>query len=773
MPGPKEARQSLSNTKDKVQLSEVLYILKEKRNYVFAVTVLTVIGSIISHLLFIPAYTAPTRLEVLSRRDNVYSRLGLSDQLGMGGYSDDSQEIQRHMSRLKSGSFYISVAEELVKRPEFPTLDFTQASDLSVFHSKFWAIRFRNRMNFDPVVDEKMQIAHPANLTRENIEFLASLLQDATSVATDGTQWITLSVRSYDPKTAIYLANLEAELYVKSVQEQELNNLNDLLKFISQRLEESNLQLRKEEKELVEFKKLNKIFVTAESEKTASDQSRKLESDLSTARLKIQENENLIRLYQQKLTETTNSILSGRSPDSINRRDPTLLSRQLDGLRRQKYLLVSEGTPENDARIIEVNTAIRKIASLLKAQLQKGGMPDSDEIPVSSSVLRSKISDLKNSNKLMRTQLEALEQAKTHLQKAASEIPRLEQELFARTESIKLNYELYSSFRKKLQEIEIQKLTVRPSVRIDGLTLAAPREVRLSLVVRLPFAILVGIFLGMILVMFLELTTTTVRHASELEEFDLTLLGNVPHVDSKLGAFKTDEINPDLLVCESRPNSAEAMAYKYLREQLKVSPNSQGEPIRTITVSGTDKHEGKTLFASNLAVSLAKMDVRVLLLDCDLRAPAVHKYFGLQNLDGLSTLLVNKGSDYQEFLFRGRIKNLDVITAGPFRPNPTELIGGDRFKALLNELQDHYDYIVLDAPPSVYVADAPIMAGVTDAVVLVARYRVTQRSSLLMAHRKIFQISHRRAFGVLNDVPKVAHEFTPYVVTLNEFRKLK
>ncbi|MBI2711875.1 MAG: polysaccharide biosynthesis tyrosine autokinase [Bdellovibrio sp.] len=772
MAGPKESRQPLSNAKDRIQLSEVLYVLKEKRKYVIFVTVLTLIGSIISHLLFIPGYSAPTRLEVLSKRDNVFSRLGMGE-MGMGGYYDESQEVARHLSRLKAGSFYIMVAEALVKLPEFSTLDFTQPSDLSIFRSKFWSIRFRNRFSTEPVVDEKISITPPAKVTRENIEFLASLLQEATTVTPEGSQWITLSVRSYDPRTAIFLANLEGQVYVKSVLNQELNDLNELHKFISIRLEESNAQLRKEEQELVEFKKQNRILGPNDSEKTASIRSSTIENQISTARLKIHENESLIRLYQKKLTENTSSILRGKAPDRVNQKDPRILSRQLDNLRRQKYLMVSEGLPESDSRVAEVNSAIRTIASQLRRLLQSGKMPDSDELPVSSALINGKISDLKNMNKELNTQLEALEESKAQFLKSASKIPKIEQELYSRSESLKLNYELYSSFKKKLQDIEIQKLTVKPSIRVDGLTLAAPREVRLSLIFRLPFAILVGIFLGVVLVMVIELTNTTVRHASELEEFDLTLLGNVPHVESKLGEFKHDEINPDLLVCESRPNSPEAMAYKYLREQLKVSLNSMGNPVRTITVSGTDKHEGKSLFASNLAVSLAKMDVRVLLLDCDIRAPAVHKYFGLTNDEGLSTLLTNKDSDYLEFLFRGRIKNLDVITAGPLKPNPTELVGSERFKTLLKTLNEHYDYIVLDAPPSVYVADAPVIAGVTDAVVLVARYRITKRSSLLLAHRKVFQISHRRCFGVLNDVPKTAHEFTPYVVTLNEFRKNK
>lgn len=767
----KEPRESLTGTKERIQLSEILYLLKEKRNHVILVVICTMIGAIFSHLLFIPGYSAPARIEVLSRKDNILSRIATGGDLG-GGYVDESQEIQRHISHLKSGSFYLHVAEQLVKRPEFTTLDFTQPSDLSIFREKFWAIRFRNRFTVEAVVDEKIVIPQTA-LTRENIEFLASLLQEATTVATDGSQWITLSVRSYDPRTAIFLANLEAELYVKSILDQELNNLNELHKFISVRLEESTQQLRKEEQEMVNFKKVNKILTPESNGKGYADQSRKLESELSAAKLKMQENENLIRLYQSKLAENTSSILNDRASDPVNPRDPRILSRQLDNLRRQKYLFTAEGVAESDPRVVEINTAIRNIVGQLRYQLKKGKTPETDELPINSSILHGKIAELKNANKVIATQVSALEDAKNDFLKSISNIPRLEQELFTRTESLKLNYELYSSFRKKLQEIEIQRLTVKPPIRVDGLTVAAPREVRMSLVVRLPFALLVGLFLGGILVLLTELTNTTIRHASDLEAFDLTILGNVPHVDSKLGVFKSDEINPDLLVCESRPNSPEAMAYKYLREQLKVSLNAQGELVRSITISGTDKHEGKSLFAANLAVSLSKMETRVLLLDCDIRAPSVHKYFGIQNVDGLSTLLVQKDSDYQEFLFRGRIKNLDIITAGPTKPNPTELVGSDRFKALMKELRERYEYIVLDAPPSVYVADAPVIAGVTDAVVLVARYRVTQRSSLLLAHRKVFQISHRRCFGVLNDVPKVAHEFTPYVVTLNEFRKQK
>lgn len=275
-----------------------------------------------------------------------------------------------------------------------------------------------------------------------------------------------------------------------------------------------------------------------------------------------------------------------------------------------------------------------------------------------------------------------------------------------------------------------------------------------------------GLFLGSVGVILLEFTNTSIKHGSDIEACDLTILGNIPHVESKIGAYiKPGEVNSDLLVCDTRPNSVEAMAFKYVREQIRVQTNSQGKPVKSVTITSADKSNGKSFMASNLSVSLARLDKKIALLDCDFRIPAVHKYFNLPVKEGLTTILGRPDLAYEDLISKTRIKNLDILPAGLAHPSPTELISGDKFKTLLSKLSEVYDYIIIDAPPAVYVADAPVLASMSDLVIIIATYRRTTRGQLLMAHRKIFQISHKRAYAILNKVPVIAHEYQPYVVT--------
>src|SRR5699024_5261211 len=142
-----------------------------------------------------------------------------------------------------------------------------------------------------------------------------------------------------------------------------------------------------------------------------------------------------------------------------------------------------------------------------------------------------------------------------------------------------------------------------------------------------------------------------------------------------------------------------------------------------VTSSGPE--EGKSMTTANLAVVYAQQGKKTLLIDADLRKPTVHYTFRLDNLQGLSSILVGETS-WENAINTSDVKNLDVISCGPIPPNPSELLGSRRMRALLQEANKLYDIVIFDAPPVLAVTDAQILANVVDGSLLVIRSNQTE-----------------------------------------------
>ncbi len=156
-----------------------------------------------------------------------------------------------------------------------------------------------------------------------------------------------------------------------------------------------------------------------------------------------------------------------------------------------------------------------------------------------------------------------------------------------------------------------------------------------------------------------------------------------------------------------------------------------GTETKVIALTSCFAHEGKTTVSLELARTLAESDRHVLYIDADLRKSiTVSRYTNQTGIAGLSQLLSGQAT-LGETLYRTQISGLDVIFAGPFPPNPTELVGSEAFRQLIEAVRPHYDYVIIDSPPLGLVVDAAVIAGACDGAILVVhqgkiKYRVAQ-----------------------------------------------
>jgi len=155
--------------------------------------------------------------------------------------------------------------------------------------------------------------------------------------------------------------------------------------------------------------------------------------------------------------------------------------------------------------------------------------------------------------------------------------------------------------------------------------------------------------------------------------------------------------------------------------------------LKTLICTSSIPEEGKTTTISNLAVTLAQQGQKVLLVDADLRKPTVHQVMGVDNRNGLTNLLTKKVKADLAILQPMENISLYVLPSGPIPPNPAEILGSKMMEGLIDELAVEYDMILFDTPPVLAVADAQILSGLCDGVILVVRSHQTEKKNLVRA----------------------------------------
>ncbi len=174
-------------------------------------------------------------------------------------------------------------------------------------------------------------------------------------------------------------------------------------------------------------------------------------------------------------------------------------------------------------------------------------------------------------------------------------------------------------------------------------------------------------------------------------------------------------------------------------------------------VTSAGPGEGKSTTIANLAVTYAQMDRSVVLVDADMRKPTEHHTFGVSNRFGLSSVLSQQAS-LEDVIQKTNVPNLSVITAGPIPPNPAEMVASRRMTALIGELRNRYDVVLIDTPPLLAVTDAQIVATKSDGVLLVIDYGKVKRDIAIKAKANLDKVGARVLGVVMNNVKRKSSE---------------
>lgn len=210
-----------------------------------------------------------------------------------------------------------------------------------------------------------------------------------------------------------------------------------------------------------------------------------------------------------------------------------------------------------------------------------------------------------------------------------------------------------------------------------------------------------------------------------------------------------DQLTTPDLVTLTQPRSAAAEAYRTLRTSLEFS--SLDRPLRTLVVTSSSPDEGKSTTVANLALALAQAGRRTVVVDADLRRPSLHSLFGLPNVAGLTSMMLDEAAAQPPYQ-AGPVAGLRVLTSGPLPPNPAELLASRRFDEILARLIQDADIVLFDAPPLMAVSDAAVLAARVDGVILVVQAEKTKREAVQRAKKMLERVNAHLVGAVLTEV---------------------
>jgi capsular exopolysaccharide synthesis family protein len=543
-----------------------------------------------------------------------------------------------------------------------------------------------------------------------------------------GTRLIEIGYASDDPVFAAKAANAFVDQYIDLTLESRVSYSKEALAYLNTQLEEQRQRVSESEWALQQYKEDNDAIGVDDQQNIVVQRLAALNAQYTQARADRIDKETLFTT----LTSLENRDALDAFPAVMNNGLVQQLRADLGTLRQERSQLAAryrEGAPQ----IENINTRIQEAERKLQAEV--GTVVDSIRNDLAAArareeSLRQELDRQKGD--ALRLNRKGVEYAA--LRDEAASTRQLYETLLQRSSETGVSGQFRGSNVRIIDRAEVPRSPYKPDLRRD-----------------LRNAFLTGCLIAIIVAFGFEYLDSRIRTPDEIKShLGLPFLGLVPAVSLK-------DTNGDTpLLTSAEVPGAFGEAIRAVRTAVMFSSAVEG--ARSIVVTSTGPGEGKTLVAANLALALAQADQRTLLIDADMRRPRVHEVYPVDQEPGLSNVLVG-GTDVTAAISKTLTPNLNVLAAGHLPPNPAELLGSPKYRALIEELRRDFDWIIVDAPPVMAVTDAAVVANGATGVVFVVGAEMTSRRNALAAVERLNAAQAHFIGGVLNRADVQRHSY--------------
>lgn len=331
---------------------------------------------------------------------------------------------------------------------------------------------------------------------------------------------------------------------------------------------------------------------------------------------------------------------------------------------------------------------------------------------------------------------QALQEARENYEAALAASPQVETVVIAAREALDVRDRTYASLLTQYEEARLEETLRANAISVVEEANAPNRPSKPRHLVNLALGFAIGLVGGVALALLAENLDTTLYTAEQIENAtQMETVGQIPAAKEDLAIARL-----------GAGHYPQLESFRRLRTNILASG---GDGSQVALLTSAKRGEGKSTVAANLAVTIAQSGREVVVVDCDLRLPTVHKLFDLPNKRGLTNVLAGE-VQVDEAIQYSAFPRVQVVTSGPLPPNPTELLGSQRMLDLIEQLKRQFDFIILDTPALLSVADAAVLAPAVDNVILVVAQSQTRRGDVQTVRRQLSNVRVKSMEVVVN-----------------------
>lgn len=561
----------------------------------------------------------------------------------------------------------------------------------------------------------------PTNSSQNDRKSMEEIfLENLTVKPINNSQLLTISYDSSSPKLAADISNSIAKTFVRQNLERRFDTASSYKSYVTDNIEVTRKSLEGAESRLNDYAKSHSIVQVADGESASAHTLKRQAEELVIAEKERIEAEATYEIYKNDPSSDSTSIIN----------NPYILSLKKASARLQTKYQAFRNKRSRSAR------NLKKEIESLQDQIST----EAESIKLS---FKSKFLESQQKEKMLKLQMGKLKNIALSQQSKNTRYNRLRRE-------VEINQLAYNKQLEQLMAINVASNVGTNNISIIDRANPPTKKFKPSLKTNLLFGLLLGSLLGMGIAFLREFIDDTIKDNQLLEK-----ISGLP-VLSQLPELKTKSPKEVALQVAIKPRSILSEAIRSLRTSLRFSTRN-GAP-QSIFITSSAPGEGKTSVAINLSIAYAQAGSKVLLIDGDLRNPSIHKLLEISNKEGLTNYLATSQAMDSNISHTCMIKNLKVIPSGPIPPDPVELLSGNKMSELLNISSNNYDYIIIDGPPILGLADALILAHLSDATIVAVEAGKTRKTVLLDSLKRLERANANLIGSVLT---RISREVNP------------
>jgi len=696
-----------------VNLREYWQVVVKHKWTVITFLLMVMAVGVVATFLTTPIYRASTVLQIERESTKVmeFEEIKANDSRGADFY-------QTQYELLKSRSLAERVVEQLglVRQPN-PTA----RKDKSLIE---WFFELLDGSQSQATVSSLAM--KEVSLDEIRISQARALLSGLVVEPVRNSRLVRVSFDSPDPQKAALVANAIAQNFINLNMERKFEATSYAKSFLEDRISQVKERLEQTEKAMLEYARDNGI-VNLGGTIGGTTVSRNLEGfneALSAAKQERIKAESLYRQLQSTYSGDLPQLLESSIIKSLRENKVKLESEYQDKL--STYRPGHPSMLELNARILEIDTQIIK------------------ERKVISESIRASYEAVKAHEFMISEQFNAAKADVIQLQTSEIQYNILKREADT-------NRTLYDGLLQRYRELGVVGTVGNNNITVVDRAEVPKAYYKPNLELNLLIALLIGLAGGIGLAFLFEHLDDSFKRAKDIEDLlGLPVFGLIPDSEEmKNGATIVD-------VSLDNPKASIVEAYRSVRTALQFS-GENGAP-KVMAISSSEKGESKTTSSVALGIQFAQFGSRVLIIDADLRNPTLHKVFGGSNQLGLTNVLAG-GESPVEVTNNTPVSNLYFMASGPLPPNPAELLSGHKMLELIELARTKFDYVIIDSPPILGLADVIVIAKLADAVLLQIRSGSTHRAAVQQALKRLANVRIRPLGCILT---RVRHNMNGY-----------